>query len=153
MILHASITADRPRPTAEMLAQLIGGEAFPMPQLAEGAWLAIAGDGRGRAIEVLARGCEFRRDAPISTIARGGRPGGPSGFHLLVETALGEAAVCQAAHAAGATARRAPRGPFEVIEVWIDDVVMLEVVTPELAAAYHAIAGLEAARAALGGVA
>jgi hypothetical protein len=150
MILHASLTAGSPRRTAGMLARLIGGEAFPMPQLAEGAWLAIARDGRARAIEVLPRGAEFRRDADGSGVRLDGPAGGRSGFHLLIETALSEREVEDAARAAQAPVGRAARGPFEVIEVWVDDLTLIEVVTPELAAAYHAVASLAVARATLG---
>jgi hypothetical protein len=150
MILHASITADAPARTAVLLARLLAGEAFPFPQLAEGAWLAVAGDGRAKAIEVLPSGAEFRPVADGPGVVNSGAPVGHSGFHLLIETALSEAEVRLLAGESSVPIRRCARGPFEVLELWIDRCTMLEVIGPELAGAYHAVASLPVARAMLG---
>jgi hypothetical protein len=149
MILHASITADVPAKTAALLARLLAGEAFAFPQLAEGAWLAVAGDGRARAIEVLPRGAEFRPVAEGPGVVSSGAQARYSGFHLLIETALSEAEVRLLAGESGLPIRRCARGPFEVLELWIDGCTMLEVIGPELSEAYSAVASLSVARAML----
>lgn len=150
MILHASIAADAPAKTAALLARLLAGEAFPFPQLADGAWLAVAGDGRAKAIEVLPRGAEFRPVADGPGVVHSGAPVRYSGFHLLIETGLSEAEVRLLAGESGVPIRRCARGPFEVLELWIDGCGMLEVVGPELSGAYDAVASLSVARDVLG---
>ena len=45
MILHASFTVTAPRAAAEALAQLFGGEAFPLPNLGREAWMAMQLEG------------------------------------------------------------------------------------------------------------
>ena len=51
MIAHVSIPARDPRRTALLLASLIDGEAFNFP-VVPGAWIAVARDGSGLAVEV-----------------------------------------------------------------------------------------------------
>jgi hypothetical protein len=150
MILHASITADAPARTAALLARLLEGEAFAFPQLADGAWLAVAGDGRARAIEVLPRGAEFRPVADGPGVVNAGAPTRYCGFHLLIETSLSEAEVRHLAGESGVPIRRCERGPFEVLELWIDGCSMLEVIGPDLSGAYNAVSSLAVARAMLG---
>lgn len=55
MIFHISISADDPKRTATMLAELWRGEAFPFPMVAKGSWVAHAGDDRRSTIEVYPR--------------------------------------------------------------------------------------------------
>lgn len=40
MIAHASLPADNPRRVAEVLAEIMGGEALPFPPGGESAWMA-----------------------------------------------------------------------------------------------------------------
>jgi len=51
MIAHVSVPARNPRETALLLAVLIDGEAFDFP-VVPGAWIAVARDGSGLAVEV-----------------------------------------------------------------------------------------------------
>ena len=59
MILHASVTTDRPQHAAKTVARILGGEALPYPDFGEKDWLAMAGDEHGTLIEFLERGKEF----------------------------------------------------------------------------------------------
>ena len=52
MLFHMSIAGRDPRHVAEVIAEIWGGEAFVFPPVAEGSWIAIAGDDRGTALEV-----------------------------------------------------------------------------------------------------
>jgi hypothetical protein len=137
MILHASIAANDPQDTAQTLAQLIGGVAFPLPGDG-GAWGALNGDGEGTLIEVLRRGREYhRRDGDHCDMVWGDeRRHGAT--HLMVETPLDEEAVLSLAAARGCQAHRARHGFFDVVEFWIDDCQLLDVVTPEMAKVYKA---------------
>ena len=88
MIFHFSISADDPKRTATMLAELWRGQAFYFPMVGEGSWVAHAGDDRRSTIEVYPRNLAFypaadeqgeQRSEPVSRH-------GP--FHAAVATPL-----------------------------------------------------------------
>lgn len=136
MILHASIVADEPRAAAEVLARLLGGRALPIGP-GEGTWTAIGPDPVGNTISVLGRGSEFHRRVGQHLDTLRGEPVRHSGFHLLLDTELSEADVLSLAGERDCHAQRATHGAFEVIEFWIDDCQLIEVVTPALGRAYR----------------
>ena len=51
MIFHFSMSAAEPERVAKVIAELWDGEALPFPPVAEGSWMAMAGDDRNSAIE------------------------------------------------------------------------------------------------------
>jgi hypothetical protein len=100
--------------------------------------VAIAGDGFGTMIEVYPRGTELHR-APEGLDAYGlaGMPQGNSAFHLALGTDLSAAEI----HAIGAREGWSTKycrrgGEFGVIELWIDDRLMIEVLTLEMQREY-----------------
>lgn len=139
MIHHLSIPARDTRHVADVLAELFGGvvtEFGPYP----GSWIAWAGDDHGTAIEVYPVGTEmyppygpgqaaFRHD-PAAT--------GATATHATVSLDRGEPEILAVAEREGWRARRLPRGPFDVIEFWTENTVMLELMTPDMTAAYRA---------------
>ncbi len=46
MLFHVSIDADDPKHVAAVFAELWNGRAVPFPPVAEGSWMALAGDER-----------------------------------------------------------------------------------------------------------
>ena len=147
MILHASVVADEPRSTAETLAVLLGGMALPVGP-GEGTWSAVGPEPIGNLISVLARGSEFHRtNDHVET--RPGKPVRHSAYHLLIETPLAESQVLDLALERGCAAHRARHGAFDVIEFWIDDCLLVEVVTPELSKSYRATLHSDELRARL----
>lgn len=135
MILHASVVADEPRNTAETIARLLGGIALPLGP-GDGTWSAIGPDPIGNMISVLERGSEFHRtQGHVDT--RKGEPVRHSAYHLLVDTMLSEAEVLRLAEDRGCHAQRAKHGAFDVIEFWVDDCLLIEVVTPEMGRDYR----------------
>jgi len=147
MIFHASIPADEPRRTAEAIATLWGGRAYPCPMLTPGSWVALAGDDRGSIIELLPRGTEFRRLAGEHCQIEQGAPTRNGAYHLLISTALDVEAVVALAIEKGFDAHMANHGGLPVIEFWIDDCFLLEVLTPEYEAVYRASVTFAAADA------
>jgi hypothetical protein len=136
MIFHISIGADDPRHTATMLAELWRGEAYYFPMVGKGSWVAHAGDERRTTIEVYPRDlalfptdgeCE-QRNEPVSR-------NGP--FHAAVATPLSAEEVEEIGRRYGCRTSRCARGPFHVIEFWVDDCLMLEMLTPEWQAEYQ----------------
>jgi hypothetical protein len=137
MIFHCSIAADDPKRTAEFLAELWGGRAYPFPPVGKGSWVAMAGDERNSTIEVYARGLEAHPgedDAPVREVI--GAPVRNVAFHAAIATALSIDEVKEIAGRYDTAAKVCNRGPFGVIEVWIDGCQMLEVLTPEMQAQY-----------------
>lgn len=140
MILHASFAVDHPHPAALAVAQLLGGEAFHFPDLGPQAWIAMAGDSHGTLVEFLQRGTEFHYEPgkPVRHLA--GKPARASACHILLETPLSEQRVLAIANEHGCRAHRTLHGPLPVIEFWIEDCLLIEVATPDMAAFYKDIA-------------
>ncbi|WP_395395518.1 hypothetical protein WBP07_08605 [Novosphingobium sp. BL-8A] len=142
MIFHLSIDARDPQRVAEVLAELLGGEATPFPPVAEGSWLAHAGDERNTMVEVYPRGTQL-----IEAPGKGeymGTPGAPgegglSATHFAMATQLGPAQIFLIAAREGWPAKYCKRGgAFGVIELWMEGNRMVEVLTPEMQAEYLA---------------
>lgn len=137
MLFHASIAAHRPEPVARLIADLWRGEAHPFPPVTR-AWIALAGDDRGTAIEVLPFGTEMRPGATEADFAAARDAGEYSAGHQAIGSPLGVAAILARAEAAGWQARVCDRGPFAVVEVWLENRLLIEVLTPEMQATYRA---------------
>lgn len=143
MIAHVSIPSAQPRATALLLAALIDGEAFSFP-VVNGAWIAVARDGSGLAVEVYPEGMAHHPgsgDANPALPPQGpqampwedqiyvdGMHLRPSAFHFAMVTPLDDAQVLKIAKAAGLRAVACDRGGvFGVVEVWLDNLILVEV--------------------------
>jgi hypothetical protein len=138
VIFHFSIAADDPKRTATMLAELWRGEAFPFPMVAKGSWVAHAGDDRRSTIEVYPRDMAlYPTDAAGEERAESVSRNGP--FHAAVATPLSIEEVEEIGRRYGCHTSVCQRGPyFRVIEFWVDNCLMLEMMTPEMQAEYQA---------------
>src|SRR3954465_13357252 len=136
MIFHFSIAADDPKRTATMLAELWRGQTFPFPMVGKGSWVAFAGDDRGSTVEVYPRDLAFYpSDGPGE---QGWEPVSRHGpFHAAVATPLSIEEVEEIGRRYGCHTSLCRRGPFRVIEYWVDDALMLEMLTPEMQEEYR----------------
>ncbi|MGS1016836.1 hypothetical protein [Allosphingosinicella humi] len=138
MLFHISIEADDPRRVAHVLAEIWGGIATPFPPVAQGSWVALAGDDRGSLIEVYPRGTELHQGADQEGAF--GMSGGTrrhNATHMAIATALPMARIMAIAEREGYPAkycRRANR--FGLIELWIEGCQLVEVLTPEMQREY-----------------
>lgn len=152
MIFHLSIPAQDPRRVATVIAELWGGEAFPFPPVAEGSWVAISGDARGTTIEVYPAGAELHPvdgDADAVAVMNPAAPRHVA-THAAIATPLDMAAVRAIAGREGWVSKYRKRGgQFGVIEFWLENAVMLEVLTPEMQAEYTGFMSPDAWRAVL----
>ena len=137
MIFHFSISADDPNQTATMFAELWRGQVFYFPMVGKGSWIAHAGDDRRTTIEVYPRDLAFypnesgeghQRNEPVSRH-------GP--FHAAVGTPLSIEEVEEIGRRYGCHTILCNRGPFRVIEFWVDNAQMVEMLTPEMQAQYQ----------------
>ncbi|MGE5563976.1 MAG: hypothetical protein ACM3ZV_11835 [Bacillota bacterium] len=137
MIFHISIAADDPKRTATMLAELWRGEAFPFPVLGKGSWVAHAGDDRRSTIEVYARDVALYPGETFGDL-REEQVSRYVPFHAAVATPLSIEEVEEIGRRYGCQTRVCQRGPwFKVIEFWVDNCLMLEMMTPEMQADYQ----------------
>ncbi len=146
MIFHVSIAAGEPQRVAAILAEIWGGEALPFPPVAQGSWIAMAGDSRNSAIEVYPFGtilvpadgdadAEAQRD-PVAS-AR-------TATHIAIATRLSAEDVHAIGRREGWLTRYRLRGAlFGVIEFWLENSVMVEVLTPAMQRDYLAGISIE----------
>ncbi len=138
MIHHASIPAENPRRVAQVLAELWGSRSLPFPGL-DGAFWTGPGDTNGTMIDVYPSttqlvpghgedGVDFRDGA--KTVF--------SAWHLLVSVTIPTSRILEIAAREGWRSARVERqgGAFELVELWIENRVLIELVTPEGRAAY-----------------
>ena len=153
MINHISIGVNNPEKVANVLAELWNGIVVPFPPCPN-SFMVLANDGKGSGVEVT----------PVNTVLVPGEGLPPeenfdanvrteeyeakfieSGFsplyvatHLNINTHLNEAEVKAIGAREGwrtLTCNR-EKGLFQLIELWIEDRFMLEVMTPEQTARY-----------------
>lgn len=159
MIHHVSIPARDPVRVAQVLAELLGGRDYPFPGPLPGARMAVSGDPHGTMIEVYPDGTAMAPgdgDAPVAFRRLEAQPPHMP-FHALISVPHGREAIERIAAAAGWRAhwfgRAAPGRPpvFHVVEVWVENRLLLEVVPADMVEGYAGhmqIARMEAIHAA-----
>jgi hypothetical protein len=150
MLFHVSISALNPERVARAIAELWDGAAMPFPPLGEGAWVAHANDDRNTLVEVLARGTELFPGAGSGDAVGVVNPHAPraTATHIAIATPHDLDRVCAIAARHGWLTKYCKRGDaFGVIELWVENAVLIEVLTPEMQAEYRANATLAACRA------
>ena len=122
MIHHLSIAAREPEHVAGVLAEFMGGAAVPFPPN-PGSFFALQLDQHGSGVEVYPAGTELHpggmRRRRLRRDSAGGRGFGPTHFALSVKTDAD--AVEAIAKREGWQCFRWNRGPFHVIEVWVEN--------------------------------
>ena len=138
MIHHFSLPARDPMRVAQVLAELIGGRAYRFPGPLPGAAMAVSGDRDGTMIEVYP---ETVVVAPGEGEAPADRA--PVGFHVLLSVPHDRATIERIGQAAGWRtrffSRAAPGLPpvFHVVEVWVENRLLLEVVPADMIEVYE----------------
>lgn len=142
MIFHLSIAAKNPQHVAGVIAELWRGRAMPFPPVAVGSWVALAGDDRNSLIEVYPFGSELRpADGDADAMAQtNSQPSGLTATHAAVASPLEEGEVFAIAEREGWQAKYRKRGgQFGVIELWLENATMIEVLTAEMQREYLAM--------------
>jgi hypothetical protein len=139
MIYHLSIAAQNPAKVAAVLAELWHGEVQPFPPIATGSLTVMAGDDRNSMIEVYPHGTELvpvegdedciGQHNPTASIR--------SATHAAIGTPLTAAEVMAIAQREGWTAKYRKRGGmFGVVEFWLENATMMELLTGDMAEEY-----------------
>lgn len=139
MLHHISIAAEHPQQVADVLAELWQGRALPFPMYPN-SYIAFANDPHGTAIEVYPLDTQLvpgRPDLPDLQVAIA-----PSPFtatHAAISVPLTQDQIEAIATREGWLVQVGDRGPFfQVVEVWVENRVLLELLTPEMAERYRA---------------
>ena len=139
MIHHVSIGVHEPEAVATALAEVLGGFVAPFPDV-PGAYLALACDEHGTLIEVHRTDMELRPGAAGEGLRM--EPGatrnrfGP--FHAALSVTREIDELLRIGARLGWTTEVQSRGPFHVVELWVENEIMLELLPPPFAAEYLA---------------
>jgi hypothetical protein len=139
MIHHLSIAARDPQHVADILAEFMGGIAVPFPPH-PGSYFALQLDEHGSGVEVYPAGTELQpgggSGASFVKQPAAERGYGPTHFALSVATAADTVAAISRRE--GWQCFRCNRGPFHVIEVWVENEALVEILPPEFTREYLA---------------
>lgn len=137
-IAHASIPADDPKRAAEVLAEIMSGEAMPFPPGGKDSWMAWSGDGAVE-LEISRRGLAMTYGKDQAEWRDDGVSRRLSETHIALCVDRPAAEVMEIARKAGWPARHCERGGgiFSLTEVWIEGAFMVEVLDPAQTAVYR----------------
>lgn len=144
MIHHVSIPAHNPQHVAEVLAEVMGGRCVPFGPL-EGAFMAMSGDDHGTMIEVYPERATLDIPANDDQVVFGQNQAPPQTwpFHVLLSVPREAAEIERIGAREGWRAKTFGRGMkghspfFHVIEFWLENRLMIEVVSPPMAREYE----------------
>ena len=144
MLFHLSIPTDNPERVAKVIAELWRGEAFPFFPHRNSSWVAFAGDERGTGIECYPRDVlitpsdeeqptGFTLSPLASEAGETHKVGGyhRSATHAAIATPLSIEELIAIGAREGWLTRYARRGVFGVVEMWIENSIMFELLPPE----------------------
>ena len=145
VIHHFSFPARDPARVARVLAELIGGRAYRFPGPLPGAAMAVSGDRHGTMIEIYPESVVMAPGDGEAPVAYRNAPGERShaGFHALLSVPHDRATIERIGQAAGWRtkffSRAAPGLPpvFHVVEVWVENRLLLEVVPADMIEVYE----------------
>ncbi|HEY8521053.1 MAG TPA: hypothetical protein VIN61_13300 [Gammaproteobacteria bacterium] len=153
MLFHASIPADEPERVARFIAALWRGRAYPFPPY-PGAYVACAGDERGTLIDVVPRSLEHVPAPGCFAVRTNAAASDYSAAHLAIGTPLGADEILELAAREGWLAQRSDRGGlFGVVEVWIENKFLLELLPEKERRRYIEMLGPARVDASLGNLA
>lgn len=144
MIHHVSIPARDPRHVAEVLAELMRGKCHPFGPL-EGAFMAASGDEHGTMIEVYPDRATLDIPPNDDQVVFGDNTAPPKTwpFHVFLSVPREADEVERIGAREGWRAKTYGRGMqgkkpfFHVIEFWLENRLMIEVVSPAMAQEYQ----------------
>lgn len=149
MIHHISISANDPLHVAQVLAELWQGGVIPFPGH-DGSYVALNYDSYGTMIEVLPKGIELvpgsdNEGAELVSglsdqagqFAHNPQASAHTATHAAISVPVSEAVIQEIAAREGWRAVRCDRKDFfSVIEFWVENQVLIELLPPSFASRY-----------------
>jgi hypothetical protein len=135
MIHHISIAVDNPLHVAKVLTEVMQGSYYPFYPHA-GSYIVMSGDKHGTGIELYPKGSELFPGEVAVSFQSHQENQGYAPFHAAISITLSEDQVMEIAQREGWLVRKCVRGPFSVIEFWLENKLMIEFLPPEMASQY-----------------
>lgn len=135
MFHHISIGVENPFRVAKVMAELTGGKFFEFP-VAPGAYMVTFQDQYGSGIEVMPQNTVWL-PGEVEAEAKPGEPLSRLGsVHAALSVSVSRETIEAVGNREGWLVRWCDRGPFQVIEFWIENRFMLELLTSDMTADY-----------------
>jgi hypothetical protein len=141
MIHHLSIPAHDPKKVAEVFAELFDGVCIQFPPN-PGSYMAFARDNHGTAVEVYPADSVMKPNGqPGADFVRTGQATAFSPVHFALSVEHGLADIEALARREGWQCYVCDRGGhFNVVELWLENRFLVELLPPEFAARYVSFA-------------
>jgi hypothetical protein len=138
MIHHISLSAKNPQHVASVLAEIAGGQVVPAPpNFPEGSRFVFTGDEHGTLIETLPYKTEMRPDEVEAGFHTDKEHNSPYvAMHAYISVPASREQILQIGKRENWLTRVCDRGPFELIECWIENRQLIEFATPEMKTQY-----------------
>ena len=137
MLHHFSVAAENPQRVAKVFADLWNGASYPFP-IYPNSYVAFAGDDRGTMIEVYPLGSELHPGHPeLPEMDVNPAASKYSATHVALSVPVDQSEIERIAAREGWFAQRCDRGPFfTVMEFWVENRFLVELLTPEMSKRY-----------------
>jgi FMN phosphatase YigB (HAD superfamily) len=139
MIHHLSIAAHNPKQVADVLAELFQGEAFPFPDARYSeSYVALSFDAYGTVVDVHPFTTELIPGAESDKLFQHRQNFDASPYtatHAAISVPINEAQIKAIATRENWQMRHR-KGLFEVIELWIENRVLIELLPPAIVPSY-----------------
>ncbi|KEF42285.1 MAG: hypothetical protein ER33_07125 [Cyanobium sp. CACIAM 14] len=137
MLHHMSLPARDPHSVARVLAELTDGQFFDFP-IAPGAYMVNGCDPHGTALEILPDDRVWLPGPHEVDVGVRESSGPCSGFHVALSVPVSRERIEEVGAREGWLVRLCDRGPFQVIELWVENRFMVELLTAAMVPAYLA---------------
>ena len=142
MIRHISIDATNPSHIASVLAELFQGRAVPFHPV-QGAYMVWFDDDSGSGIEVYPAGVTISPGTSHNPLQflQSSASVSSTATHAAISIERDIESVLRIAQRENWRALEISRGPFSVIEFWVENRILFELLSPEMTEAYMRFAG------------
>lgn len=141
MIHHFSIAAENPQHAATVLAEVLNGKAFPFyPH--PGSYMVFPLDEHGTAIEVYPLNTELKpgEGEGQCTFVESPQASRYTATHAAISVNVSQEKIEEVGQREGWRVLRCNRDSFfDVMEFWLENRIMIELLTPEMADQYLAL--------------
>ncbi|MBH8561883.1 hypothetical protein I8748_06795 [Nostoc sp. CENA67] len=144
MLHHISISVKNPQHVANVMAEIMHGSVLPFSPN-PGGYMMLARDKFGTGIEFYPLGSEIIPDAwqGQAGFKINEHPANYTGVHAAISVPVSVEKIEQIGAREGWRVLPCSRGAFDVVEFWIENRVMLELLTPEMVDKYLDAVNLE----------
>lgn len=135
MLHHISVAVNDPLQVANVLAEVLQGRCFPFPPH-PGSYMVVVGDEYGTGVELYPADTQLAPGLEEADFSSGNIAQTFTAIHAAISVPTSLEQIRQIADREGWLVRVCDRGPFRVIEFWIENKLMLEFLTPEMVKDY-----------------